>query len=55
VSAASSGRRRIAKTARSTSSNSVQVRLRDTSDPDCPKIVHGFVRRDAAGVQIVDT
>jgi alkylation response protein AidB-like acyl-CoA dehydrogenase len=27
----------------------------DASDPDNPKIVHGFVRRDAAGVQVVDT
>ena len=27
----------------------------DTSDPAAPKIVHGFLPRDAAGVQIVDT
>jgi len=27
----------------------------DTTDPDHPQIVHGFVRRDASGVQIVDT
>jgi alkylation response protein AidB-like acyl-CoA dehydrogenase len=27
----------------------------DASDPANPKIVHGFVRRDAQGVQIIDT
>jgi alkylation response protein AidB-like acyl-CoA dehydrogenase len=27
----------------------------DASDPDQPRIVHGFVRRDAPGVQIIDT
>jgi alkylation response protein AidB-like acyl-CoA dehydrogenase len=27
----------------------------DNSDPEHPKIVHGFVRRDTPGVQIVDT
>jgi alkylation response protein AidB-like acyl-CoA dehydrogenase len=27
----------------------------DTSDPENPRIVHGFVRRDAAGVQVIDT
>ncbi len=27
----------------------------DNADPEHPKIVHGFVRRDAPGVQIVDT
>lgn len=27
----------------------------DTSDPDRPQIVHGFIRRDNPGVQIVDT
>lgn len=27
----------------------------DNSDPEHPRIVHGFVRRDAPGVQIVDT
>jgi alkylation response protein AidB-like acyl-CoA dehydrogenase len=27
----------------------------DSSDPNNPKIVHGFVRRDAPGVQVVDT
>jgi alkylation response protein AidB-like acyl-CoA dehydrogenase len=27
----------------------------DTSDPHAPRIVHGFVRRDAPGIQIVDT
>ncbi len=27
----------------------------DSSDPNNPRIVHGFVRRDAAGVQVIDT
>jgi len=27
----------------------------DTSDPEHPTIVHGFVRRDADGVQVIDT
>ncbi len=27
----------------------------DTSDPDAPRIVHGFLRRDAGGIEIVDT
>jgi alkylation response protein AidB-like acyl-CoA dehydrogenase len=27
----------------------------DTSDPDNPQIVHGFVEREAPGVQIIDT
>jgi alkylation response protein AidB-like acyl-CoA dehydrogenase len=27
----------------------------DNSDPDQPRLVHGFVRRDTPGVQIVDT
>lgn len=27
----------------------------DSSDPSNPRIVHGFVRRDAAGVQVIDT
>jgi alkylation response protein AidB-like acyl-CoA dehydrogenase len=27
----------------------------DVSDPESPKVVHGFVRRDAKGLQIIDT
>lgn len=27
----------------------------DTSDPDNPQIVHGFLARDAAGIEVVDT
>lgn len=27
----------------------------DTSDPENPKIVHGFLQRDAAGIDVVDT
>lgn len=27
----------------------------DTSDPEAPKVVHGFLRRDTEGVEIVDT
>ena len=27
----------------------------DTSTPDAPQIVHGFVRRDTPGIQIIDT
>jgi alkylation response protein AidB-like acyl-CoA dehydrogenase len=27
----------------------------DTSDPTAPKIVHGFVSRDASGIQVIDT
>jgi alkylation response protein AidB-like acyl-CoA dehydrogenase len=27
----------------------------DASDPDAPRIVHGFVRRDTPGVQVVET
>lgn len=27
----------------------------DASDPDHPQIVHGFLRRDTAGVQVIDT
>lgn len=27
----------------------------DTSDPDAPRIVHGFLTRDTEGLQIVDT
>ncbi len=27
----------------------------DTTDPDDPRVVHGFLRRDAEGIQIIDT
>ncbi len=31
------------------------VHAMDTSDATAPRIVHGFLRRDAAGIQVVDT
>jgi alkylation response protein AidB-like acyl-CoA dehydrogenase len=34
---------------------SLGVHGMDTSDPDHPRVVHGFVDRDAAGYRIVDT
>ncbi len=27
----------------------------DTSDPEAPKVIHGFLRRDADGIDVVDT